>query len=455
MSLDRRHFLTFTAAGAATAAEPFASQRAAAAPLSVIGIDALHFGVRAGSPADQSRAMQNAIDQAAGARVPLVLGPGVYRAGDLRLPAGAQIVGVRGATRLVLTRGPSLISATRVDTIGLIGLVLDGANLPLADGRGLIQFEGCRALRIADCEIVASGRHGIVLEGVDGEVTGTTIADAAGTALFSRDARGLLVSRNTIRAAGNNGIQVWRTEPGDDGTLVVDNRIEGVLARAGGSGQNGNGINVFRADNVVVQGNRVRGCAFSAVRGNAASNLQVIGNNCTGSGEVALYAEFGFEGAVIANNVVDGAAIGIAVTNFSQGGRFAVVQGNVVRNLLAKRPAGTDPADGTGIGIGVEADSAVTGNVIENAPTAGISVGFGQHLRDVTVTGNVVRVAGMGIAVSVAPGAGGAVIADNLIAGAPRGAIVGMEWKKPVTGDLARDGAARYAQLAISGNRVR
>ena len=70
-------------------------------------------------------------------------------------------------------------------------------------------------------------------------------------------------------------------------------------------------------------------------------------------------------------------------------------------------------------------------------------------------TGNVVRTSGMGIAVSVAPGAGAAVIADNLIAGAERGAIVGMEWKKPVTGDLAKDGAARYAQLAISGNRVR
>ena len=45
-------------------------------------------------------------------------------------------------------------------------------------------------------------------------------------------------------------------------------------------------------------------------------------------------------------------------------------------------------------------------------------------------------------------------IANNLIAAPKRGAIVGMEWKKPV-GDLARDGAARYAQLAINGNRVR
>jgi uncharacterized secreted repeat protein (TIGR03808 family) len=339
--------------------------------------------------------------------------------------------------------------------VGLTGLVLDGANLPLPDGRGLVHFAAGRALRITDCEIVASAQKGIVLEGVEGEVVGSTIADVANAAIFVRDARGLVIARNTIRAAGNNGIQVWRSEPGDDGTLVIDNRIEGILARARGSGQNGNGINVFRAANVVVQGNRIRACAFSAIRGNGASNLQVIANNCTGSGEVAIYAEFGFEGAVIANNVVDGAALGVAVTNFNEGGRFAVVQGNVIRNVTSKRPAGTDPNDGAGIGIGVEADSAVTGNVIENAPTAGISVGFGQHLRDVTVTGNVVRMAGVGIAVSVAPGAGAAVIADNLISGARDGAIVGMEWKKPVTGDLAKDGAARYAQLAINGNRVR
>src|SRR5262245_20719806 len=455
MSLDRRHCLTVTAVGTAAVAGPFASESAVAAPLSVLGVDALHFGVRAGSPDDQSRVLQNAIDQAAGARVPLVLGPGIYRAGDLKLPAGARIVGVRGATRLVLTQGPSLVSASRVDAVGLTGLVLDGANLPLPDGRGLVQFAGGRNIRITDCEIIASGRYGIVLDAVEGEITGTAVRDAAGTAIFTRDARGLAIVRNVIRAAGNNGIQVWRSEPGDDGTLVIENRIETVLARGGGSGQNGNGVNVFRAGNVVIQGNRIRGCAFSAVRGNAASNLQVIGNNCTESGEVALYVEFGFEGAVLANNVVDGAALGIAVTNFNQGGRFAVVQGNVIRNLVARRPAGTDPNDGAGIGIGVEADSAVTGNVIENAPTAGISIGYGQHLRDVTVTGNVVRMAGVGIAVSVAPGAGTALIADNLIAGTRDGAIVGMEWKKAVTGDLARDGAARYAQLAISGNRVR
>jgi uncharacterized secreted repeat protein (TIGR03808 family) len=132
-----------------------------------------------------------------------------------------------------------------------------------------------------------------------------------------------------------------------------------------------------------------------------------------------------------------------------------VVQGNLIRNVVARRPAGTDPNDASGIGIGVEADTVVSGNVIENAAHAGIAAGWGAYLRDVAIDGNIVRDADYGITVSVAPGAGTSVITDNLISGARRGAIVGMEWQKPVTGDLAAEGAARFAQLSISGNRVR
>ncbi len=309
-------------------------------------------------------------------------------------------------------------------------------------------------MRIADCEIVNAGRNGMTLEAVEGEVTGTTIS-AADIAIFSLDARGLRIAGNTVRGAGNGGILVWRSTPSDDGTLVVDNRIENIANKSGGSGEYGNAVNVFRADNVIVRGNRIRNAAFSAVRGNAASNLQIVGNTCTALGEVALYAEFGFEGALIANNIVDGAALGVSVTNFNKGGRLAVVQGNLIRNLVGRRPPGTDPNDGAGIGIGVEADTAVTGNVVENAANVGIAAGWGQYLRDVAISSNVIRDADYGITVSVVPGAGAAVIADNLISEVRRGAIVGMEWKKPVTGDLAKEDAARYAQLSIVGNRVR
>ena len=179
----------------------------------------------------------------------------------------------------------------------------------------------------------------------------------------------------------------------------------------GGSGQYGNAINAFRAGNVTVRGNRIRNCDYSAVRGNSASNIQITGNSVSDVREVALYSEFSFEGAVIANNTVDGAALGVSVCNFNEGGRIAVVQGNIIRNLLPKRPIGTAPDDDAGIGIYVEADTSVSGNVIENAPAFGIIAGWGKYLRDVVITGNVIRNAFVGVGVSVMPGAGTALVA--------------------------------------------
>ena len=454
MGIDRRRvFAALAGLGAVGAATDVRAAAARDAP-SRAELDAVALGLRPNAPDDQSQIFQRAIEQAAAARAILRLPPGFYRAGALQLPPYAAIKGVAGATRIVMAGGPSMMSATGSDHVAVTGVVLDGAGIPLPERRGLLHVTQGRAIRVADCEIVNSGRHGVSLEFVDGEVTSNMI-HGGDAAIFSIDARGLKISGNTIRGPGNGGILVWRSAPGDDGTLIVDNRIEGVMNKAGGSGQWGNAINVFRADNVIVRGNRIRNAAFTAVRGNAASNLQIVGNTCSGLGEVALYAEFGFEGAVIANNIVDGAALGVSITNFDKGGRLAVVQGNLIRNLVGRRPAGTDPNDSAGIGIGVEADTVVTGNVIENAPYAGIAAGWGAYLRDVAITSNVIRRAEFGITVSVAPGAGAAVIADNMISDVRSGAIVGMEWKKPVTGDLAKDGAAHYAQLSIVGNRVR
>ena len=156
---------------------------------------------------------------------------------------------------------------------------------------------------------------------------------------------------------------------------------------------------------------------------------------------------------MIANNIVDGAATGISVVNFNEGGRLAVVSGNIVRNLTGKGPY-TPEAPGFGVGIAIEADVAATGNVIDGAPRFGMLIGWGPYLRDVAATGNVIRRAPLGIAVTVVEGAGSAVISDNLISGASQGAIVGMRWAEPVTGDLALSGADRYPQLLVERNRV-
>jgi uncharacterized secreted repeat protein (TIGR03808 family) len=143
------------------------------------------------------------------------------------------------------------------------------------------------------------------------------------------------------------------------------------------------------------------------------------------------------------------------VCNFNEGGRLAVVQGNVIRNLLPKRPIGTAPDDGGGIGIYVEADTAVSGNVIENAPSFGIVAGWGKYLRDVVISDNVIRNAPIGIGVSVIAGAGTALVNGNIIAQTPRGAVVGLDHARPITADLCAEGAPRFSQLVLGANALR
>lgn len=447
MNLNRRALLLGTATAAAACAMP-----AMAAPLGNYGLDATLLGVRPGTD-EQTTRLQRAIDQAARSRVPLLLSPGLYRAGDLKLPAGAQILGVRGATRLSLTHGPSLLSSEDADSITLSGLTFEGGDIALPQNIGLVNLTAVKGLRIGDCTVLNANGNAIALAGCDGDISRNTIQGAADNALYCVDSKGLVISANTIRGAGNGGIRVWQSVKRHDGSIVADNTIEDIEARGGGTGENGNAVNVFRAADVIVRNNMIRRCAFTGVRGNGANNIQIIGNNCAVMKETAMYAEFDFEGAIVADNVIDTAENGIAITNFNNGGRLSTVHGNLLRNVGVRRP--DNPPEGAGLGISIEADTAVTGNTIETAPNIGIRAGWGPYLRNVTVSGNVVRNAGYGIAVSVVRGAGDAAITGNVLIGARLGAIVGMEWTKKVTGDLNKDGASAYPQLTIANNQAR
>jgi uncharacterized secreted repeat protein (TIGR03808 family) len=156
---------------------------------------------------------------------------------------------------------------------------------------------------------------------------------------------------------------------------------------------------------------------------------------------------------MLSNNVVDGASAGISSVNFNEGGRMSAISGNLVRNLHAGTSYDPDKNIG-GLGITVEADSTVTGNVVEKAERFGMNIGWGPFLRDVIVSSNIIRDSRTGIRVSVVEGAGKAVIAENVISGAPGGAIVGHHWEEAVTGDLAQGGSGRHRHLSIERNTV-
>lgn len=457
--LNRRGFLSGAAGLAAAGLTLSAGARAAPLPgietASMRGsIDATELGVRAGAFDDQSKIFAKMLRKASDTDMPVFLPAGVYVVSNLTLPRRMRLSGVPGATRIVYGGDGHLFLCEAADRIELSGIVFDGANRWIGDhAQGLLDLRHVGELAMDNCQVVGAGKNGIALERVSGRIERCMISGAADAGIYSVEAGRLQITANTVSDCANGGILVHRWQIADDGTMVTGNRVERILARNGGTGQFGNGINSFRANNVMIANNSVSDCAFSAIRANSCSNLQIVGNQAMRSGETAIYAEFAFEGAVVNANIVDGAANGISIVNFNNGGRMGVCSGNVVRNLSTKGPYEADPP-GFGVGITVEADCAVTGNVVENAPLFGMNIGWGEFMRNVVASGNVIRKAGTGIGVTVVPGVGSAVISDNVIDDVEKGAIVGFEWTRPVTGDLATEGSGTYGHLTVERNRV-
>ena len=123
---------------------------------------------------------------------------------------------------------------------------------------------------------------------------------------------------------------------------------------------------------------------------------------------------------------------------------------NIVRNIAGARSnPNTRP-----VGISAEADTVVTGNVIEDAPGIGIALGWGAYCRNLTATNNLVRRCGIGMTASLTKDAGSVLISSNTIAGAAHAAILGMDHDQVMTEDLAKPGAQSYGALTVRDNLV-
>ena len=460
--LARRGFLGLALFGTAAAASRAQAQTmlpttaprpTLPGPLGSMGLDASQFGVRAGSADDQSRRLQEALVEAAKRNAPLLLAPGRYRISNVVIPEGMRLVGVPGATHLVAASAGPLLVARRTRRAALSGLVLDGLSIRSADRTGLLTAEDVADLTVEDCLFSNAGANGLTLTRTGGRIDTSRILASRDTGLFSLDSRGLMIERNVIEDIGNNAIALWRSTTGDDNSRIAGNRISRVRSDAGGDGPNGNGIVLFKAGGVIVESNAFRDCALTFIRNNSGASVQMLGNNGKRCGEVAYYSEFAFEGAVMTSNIAEDCAQGFNITNLDHGGRLAVCANNLVRRATkGLAPKGKELIGGSG--IHVEAEAAVTGNVIEDASDIGISLGWSWGMRNLLATGNMIRNCGVGIGVSLVPQERNVVIANNVISGAKKGAVVGTEYGKPVTGDLTRAGDRRAAGVRVEGNAV-
>jgi uncharacterized secreted repeat protein (TIGR03808 family) len=453
--LTRRRFIATLVAGATVPtflpASAFAQADAARERGMAFGGDfglAPYFGDEGIEETDQSASFQTAVDQAAALGVPLVLASGRYLVGGVRLPNSLTITGLAGGIEINAVDERAIFTADGSSSLTLENLGFQGnpQAAPNAD-TALLAFSGCERLRLDGLRLGTGPGNGIALENCSGRLTNLDVTGFASASIFARNSHDLVIRDCRVANCGNGGILVWGDGDRVDGTIVSGNHISDIEARAGGNGQNGNGINVFKANGVVVSDNVVQNCAFSAIRLNSTNDTHVGGNTCLNSGEVAIFSEFAFSGSVIANNIVDGAAQGISITNFNEGGRLATCTGNIVRNIAPNSQVNPDAVP---VGISAEADAVISGNVVEAVPGLGIGAGWGPYLRDVVISNNVVRDVEIGIGVSVAEGAGKAVISGNLVSEARRATIAGLAWDEMISDDLARD-AAKFPNVTLSG----
>ena len=256
MPLDRRFLIALAGLGAGLApAAAAAAKRVATTPspsANTTDTNLVPDGDR-----DQTDALQRLIDEAANRKIALQLPPGRFLTRTLALRKGSRIAG-SGASVLRQEGSGAILTADDTDDLNLTDITLDGRFSPASGQSGLITLRRGNRIVISGVTVRDGLGSGIVLEGCSGSVRGCVIESVAEAAIFSTDATGLEITANTIRAAGNNGILVWRSNVGEDGTIVSGNRIEKVAANNGGSGQNGNAAAWARSRSMRSSASRAR-----------------------------------------------------------------------------------------------------------------------------------------------------------------------------------------------------
>jgi putative cofactor-binding repeat protein len=266
--------------------------------------------------------------------------------------------------------------------------------------------------------------------------SGTQIIGIPGRSILRARAKGgTLLGIATANDIRIDGLVLDSSGSSGDGAILVADGVEQLeLVNCKLLGASGDGLALRHVSGRIADCD-IGGCRNIALVGEDPRGLEVARNHIHDCGDIGILicrsstAETG--SALIAENIVDRVATGIAVDGHVSFARLAVVQANLIRNLFFRKTV-----DPRGNGIAVEADSVVAGNVIENVPGFGIVAGRARRLRDVSVTENIVRNAYIGIGLPVHRSAGSARISCNLISGAENGAIRVMNGPTPIGPDL-------------------
>lgn len=392
--------------------------------------------------------LQSVFDYARIQGRPLFFQPGLYDSGATTVLTSngggkpLQVRAVPGSVTFRFTGTGTFLTITGQTQVHFEGIIFYGDNRALADfvpGRpAFIAVSGtAKDISFEKCQVAYTPGIGIyVSSGADALIRDTNLSNHS-IGIWSENAR-ISVLDSSISVMSNNGIAIWQDTITGDSSTISGNIINGIETAAGGTGQNGNGVSVFRAVGVTIANNKIFNTKFSAVRCNGGGLFNISNNNIFGTREVAIFVEapgagIDLTGSIVSNNSMDTVGSGINVANsgqFSDGvSRSVIVEGNRISNALNNSipDAGYYPPTTGGSGISVEQDCVVSGNLIDGAALAGIQAGINTAARDLVVTGNLVRNTSIGIGVSndAVTGAGRSiVVSGNIVRNASSGGIV-------------------------------
>lgn len=379
---------------------------------------------------------------------PLFFQPGQYDSGATTVLTSngggkpLQVRAVPGSVTFRFTGTGTFLTITGQSQVCFEGIVFYGDNRPLADfvpGRpALIAVSsGAKDVSFEKCQITYSPGIGIYIASSADALIRDTFLSNHSIGIWSENASVSALS-NSLSEMKNNGIAVWRDTITGDNSTISGNFINGVDTVDGGTGQNGNGISVFRASGVSITNNRIISTKYSAIRCNGGGLFNISNNNIWNARETAIFVEapgagIDLTGAIVSNNSIDYVGGGINVANsgqFNDGtSRSVIVEGNRISNAVDNPipDAGYWPPSTGGGGMSVEQDCVVSGNLIDGAALVGIQAGINSATRDLVVTGNLVRNAPIGIGISndaVTGSTGSVVVSGNIVRNASVGGIV-------------------------------
>ena len=318
--------------------------------------------------------------------------------------------------------------------------------------RGLLDFEDAAGLSIRGCAIKNSSGHGVNLTRCGGVFAQNSIEHVQGAGFHSLDGLGFDIDGNRISDCGDNGVMVWTSQAGRyEGSRIRNNIIADIHNISGGDGPYGNGVSIWGSGSVRVENNKIYRCAYTAVRNNAGCDILVIGNDCKGFGEKAMYAEFGAKRATFRDNKIVDAGGGIALANAEVGTDIGVVTGNTVANLRATHPDNEfGPSMFWMTGILAEKNCEIAGNTVIGPAWIGVMLGgYRENLR---AEGNIISGADYGVAFATGLRVGDGMIARNKITGSRKAAIVAMAGPRVLDGDVLAAGGRSYPRLRVEGN---